>query len=228
MPLNHASLEPKNFHRFHLSRSFNIKQQHAHFEQLHSDLATINGRDFLIIADQYSGSPDVIPFPNKNTTALRVVDAVREFFIRGPGTPVKFWSDNGPQFNAVEFKDFARDWGISVGNSAPHYPQSNGFAEAAISSMKNSSPVLGEKAPSTLINLQNLFFFLGTLLAQVPPLQHKWYSTGRYAMLYQLIADHLHPNGSRKLTYWKKRQEEQKNSRSSITTVQLTHFSHSK
>ena len=106
------------------------------FEQLHSDLATINGRDFLIIADQYSGWPDVIPFPNKNTTARRVVDAVREFFIRGPGAPVKFWSDNGPQFNAVEFKDFARDWGISIGNSAPHYPQSNGFAEAAISSMK--------------------------------------------------------------------------------------------
>jgi hypothetical protein len=106
------------------------------FEQLHSDLATINGCDFLIITDQYSGWPDVIPFPNKNTTARRVVDAVREFFIRGPGAPVKFWSDNGPQFNAVEFKDFARDWGISVGNSAPHYPQSNGFDEAAISSMK--------------------------------------------------------------------------------------------
>jgi transposase InsO family protein len=81
------------------------------FEQLHSDFAIINGRDFLIIADQYSGWPDVIPFPNKNTTARRVVDAVREFFIRCPGAPVKFWSDNGPQFNAVEFKDFAIDWG---------------------------------------------------------------------------------------------------------------------
>jgi hypothetical protein len=88
--------------------------------------------------------------------------------------------------------------------------------------------VHGEKAPSTLINSQNLFFFLGTPLAQVPPHQHKWYSIGQYATLYQLIADHLHPNGSRKLTYWKKGQEEQKNSRSSITTVQLTHFSHSK
>jgi transposase InsO family protein len=106
------------------------------FEQLHSDIATVNGRDFLIIADQYSGWPDVIPFPNKNTTARRVVDAVREFFIRGPGAPVKFWSDNGPQFNAVEFKNFAKDWGVSIGNSAPHYPQSNGFAEATIKSMK--------------------------------------------------------------------------------------------
>ncbi|KZR98427.1 Uncharacterized protein APZ42_006162, partial [Daphnia magna] len=66
------------------------------FEQLHSDIATVNGRDFLIIADQYSGWPDDIPFPNKNTTARRVVDAVREFFIRGPGAPVNFWSDKGP------------------------------------------------------------------------------------------------------------------------------------
>jgi hypothetical protein len=82
------------------------------FEQLHFDLDTINGRDFLIISDQYSGWPDVIPFSNKNTTARRVVDGVREFFIRGPRAPVKFWNDNEHQINAVEFKDFARDWGI--------------------------------------------------------------------------------------------------------------------
>jgi hypothetical protein len=91
------------------------------FEQLHSDIATVNGRDFLIIADQYSGLPDVIPFPNKNTTARRVVDAVREFFIRGPGNPVKFWSDHRRQFNDVELKNFAKDWGVSIVNSAPHY-----------------------------------------------------------------------------------------------------------
>lgn len=105
------------------------------FEQLHSDITTFNGCDFFIIADQYSGWPDVIPFPNKNTTARLIVNAIRDFSIRGPGAPVKFWSDNVPQFNAVEFKDFARDWGISIANSSPYYPQSNGLVEAAISSI---------------------------------------------------------------------------------------------
>ncbi len=46
------------------------------FEQLHSNLPTINGRNFLIIKDQYSCWPDVIPFPNKNTTARPVVNII--------------------------------------------------------------------------------------------------------------------------------------------------------
>jgi hypothetical protein len=50
------------------------------FEQIHMDIASVNGRDFLILVDQYSGWPDVIPFKNKNTTARRIVDAYREFF----------------------------------------------------------------------------------------------------------------------------------------------------
>jgi transposase InsO family protein len=150
------------------------------FQQLHSDLATINGHDFLIIADQYSGWLDVIPFPNKNTTAARrVVDAVREFFVRGLGAPDKFWSGNGPQFNAVEFKDFARDWGISVGNSAPHYPQSNGFAEAAISSMKKLIASSWRKGSFDV----NQFAKSILLFRNAPcsPLQRKWCSIGQNA-----------------------------------------------
>ena len=49
---------------------------------------------------------------------------------------MKIWSDNGPQFSAAEFKDFAKNWGFSTGTSSPHYPQSNGLAEAAVKSMK--------------------------------------------------------------------------------------------
>ena len=105
------------------------------FEQIHADLATIRNRDFLILADQFSGWPHVVPFPDKHTTARRTIDATRGFFLQG-GTPVKFWSDNGPQFAAAEFKTFLSDWGITAGTSAPTYAQSNGRAEAAIKSMK--------------------------------------------------------------------------------------------
>ncbi len=60
------------------------------FEQLHADLGEIEGRHFLTIVDQFSGWPHVVPFPNKNTTARRTIDAVRQFFTN-VGAPVKFW-----------------------------------------------------------------------------------------------------------------------------------------
>jgi hypothetical protein len=106
------------------------------FEFIHADLGCHNGRDFLIIADQFSGWPHVVPFPDKNTSARKVVDALRSFFAFGAGAPIKFWSDGGPQFTADEFQSFLREWGISYGTSSAGYPQSNGFAEVSVKSMK--------------------------------------------------------------------------------------------
>ena len=105
------------------------------FEHIHGDLGEQNGQHFLVLVDQYSGWPHVVRFPNCNTTAKKIVDALREFFI-SVGAPTKFWSDNGPQFRADECVQFLRKWGISFGTSSPHYPQSNGIAEAGIKQMK--------------------------------------------------------------------------------------------
>ncbi len=49
------------------------------FEQIHTDFATINNRDFLILVDQFRGWPHVVPFRNKNTSARRTIDATRGF-----------------------------------------------------------------------------------------------------------------------------------------------------
>jgi hypothetical protein len=51
-------------------------------------------------------------------------------------------------------------------------------------------------APSTQTNSQNLFYFSGTLLAQVQHRQPKWYLTDQCATLYRHTADLLHLNGS--------------------------------
>jgi len=104
------------------------------FEQIHADLGEVNGRQFLIMVDQFSGWPHVIPFTN-HPSARQVVDAARQFF-SNVGAPVRFWSDNGPQFKAAEFKQFLKDWGIVPGTSSPHYAQSNGRAEAEVKTMK--------------------------------------------------------------------------------------------
>jgi hypothetical protein len=105
------------------------------FEHIHGDLGEFNGQHFLVLVDQFSGWPHVVRFPNKNTSAKKIVDALREFFIC-VGAPVKFWSDNGGQFAGDECVQFLLKWGIAFGTSSPHYPQSNGYAEAGIKQMK--------------------------------------------------------------------------------------------
>ena len=50
--------------------------------------------------------------------------------------PDLFWSDGGPQFTSKKFQDFVVQWGFKHQVSSPHYPQSNGKAEAMVKLMK--------------------------------------------------------------------------------------------
>ena len=54
------------------------------------------------------------------------------------GIPKVLCSDNGPQYASVQFANFCMSWGISHKTSSPHYPQSNGFAEACVKSAKHA------------------------------------------------------------------------------------------
>ncbi|KZS10058.1 TE: Reverse transcriptase [Daphnia magna] len=58
------------------------------FEQIHADLGEHNGQHSLIFVDHFSGWPHVIPFPDKKTTANRLVTAFRAYFTN-VGVPVK-------------------------------------------------------------------------------------------------------------------------------------------
>ena len=105
------------------------------FEQIHADLCTVNGKHYLVLVDQLSGWPHVTAFNDVNTSTKKVIESVRAFFST-VGVPVKFWSDNGPQFASTEFKKFLSEWGVSAGTSSPHYAQSNGRAEVEVKVMK--------------------------------------------------------------------------------------------
>ena len=52
------------------------------------------------------------------------------------GMPDILFSDNGPQFDSEEFKDFSTSWGFEHVSSFPKYPQSNGEVERAVQTMK--------------------------------------------------------------------------------------------
>lgn len=62
---------------------------------------------------------------------------ISEFFFSNAGAPLTFWSDNGPQFGAAEFRSFLADWGITALTSSSHYAQSNGRTESEINTMKS-------------------------------------------------------------------------------------------
>ena len=59
-----------------------------------------------------------------------VIRALRRWF-PDLGVPTQLVTDGGPQFASRQFADCCSRWQIDHVTSTPHYPQSNGHAEAA-------------------------------------------------------------------------------------------------
>lgn len=64
---------------------------------------------------------------------------------------MRFRSDNPirtqpeTRFDAEVFQEPLKTWGVALGNSTPHYPQSNGHVEAAVKAVKE---LVAKTAPS--------------------------------------------------------------------------------
>jgi len=130
------------------------------FEELAADFCYHAGRCYLIIVDCYTDWPTVVPM-GKNVTAAALVTVLRELFCR-TAVPDLIWSDGGPQFTSRQFQSFAAQWGFKHQTSSPHYPQSNGKAEAAVKSMKrilravwNGRYLDGDKLCKALLQYRN-------------------------------------------------------------------------
>jgi transposase InsO family protein len=107
------------------------------FEKIHTDFGEINGGHFLVLVDSFSGWTHLVAFRDKSTTARQVVEQERKLFSKVGAHPLTFWSDNGPQFGAAEFRSFQANWGITDLTSSPHFAQSNGHDESEINTMKS-------------------------------------------------------------------------------------------
>ena len=62
-------------------------------------------------------------------------DHLEELF-SAEGIPDEIMSDNGPPFNGKEFSSYLTGLGIRHTTSSPNYPQSNGFIERQIQTVK--------------------------------------------------------------------------------------------
>ena len=105
------------------------------FEDVSADFFHYTGRDYLVYVDRLSGWPVIFHFPKGKTTSRHTIQACRRAFVE-LGVPVRFRSDGGPQFTSREFSQFLKRGGVCAALSTPHYPQSNGHAEAAVKAMQ--------------------------------------------------------------------------------------------
>lgn len=93
------------------------------------DLFEQQSTHYMVIVDYNTDYFEYEHLANQST--LTVINALKKCFGR-LGIPKTVMSDNGPQFTAHQFDAFSRDWNFSHITSSPHFPQSNGKAEAAV------------------------------------------------------------------------------------------------
>jgi hypothetical protein len=92
-----------------------------------------NGSHYLLIADIFSKFPVIRGMTV--TTTMKTIAVLKTVFGEY-GVPQQIMTDQGPQFTSQEFQEFTNSYEINTKHSSPRYPQSNGFIEAMVKTVK--------------------------------------------------------------------------------------------
>jgi len=71
-----------------------------------------------------------------SATSNAVINHMKSIFAKY-GIPQRLVSDNGPQYDCKEFRDFTDSYGIEHITSSPTYPHSNGSSKRAVQTIEN-------------------------------------------------------------------------------------------
>ncbi len=134
------------------------------WQKVATDLFDLNGTSYLLVVDYYSRYIEIAKL--HSTTSTSIINHLKSIFARH-GIPESVMSDNGPQYSAQIFKDFADQYHFVHVTSSPRYAQSNGEAERAVQTIKNllkksadpyiglmtyrTTPLIGGYSPSELL-----------------------------------------------------------------------------
>ena len=99
-----------------------------------TELFAIREDTYLLICDYYSKFPFVYRIEGKVSSG-RIISKVSEVFAEN-GSPSKVVSDNGGHYSSQAFRNFAAEWCFDHVTSSPHFPQSNGFIERQVQTVK--------------------------------------------------------------------------------------------
>jgi transposase InsO family protein len=103
------------------------------WQKVATDIFSWNDRQFLVTVDYYSRFFEIDEL--SQLTSRAVIRKLKANFARH-GIPEEVISDNGPQYAAEEFHNFANEWDFKHSTSSPGYPQSNGLAEKTVQTAK--------------------------------------------------------------------------------------------
>ena len=122
------SCEPCLVHKPSQSKQSMIEQKCDNpFEQLATDVFTLNGRKFLIVVDRFSNFPWVMPISGESTAVI--VKQLDHLFFTCCFTPKFLRHDGATAFTSTEFAEFLLENDIIDQRSSAHYPQSNSLSE---------------------------------------------------------------------------------------------------
>ena len=103
------------------------------WQKLGMDFFDLKGKCYILICDYFSKFPFMF---SCKTSWGSLKDRLIDLF-SNKGFPKEIISDNGSPFNSQEFTDYLSSHGVKHTTSSPHYPQSNGFIECHIQTVKN-------------------------------------------------------------------------------------------
>ncbi|KAI0233505.1 hypothetical protein LSAT2_016257, partial [Lamellibrachia satsuma] len=88
------------------------------------------------MCDYYSKFPFVYRIEGR-VTSDAIISKMSEVFAEN-GSPDKVVSDNGGHYSSQAFRNFANEWCFDHVTSSPHFPQSNGFIERQVQTVKST------------------------------------------------------------------------------------------
>ena len=100
-----------------------------------TDLFVCLNKLYLIVIDYTSKYFEIAQLPDASSDT--VITHMRSIFARH-GVPKVVFSDNGLQYSSHEFNKFSKSWDFIHKTSSPEFPQSNGFVERAIQTIKKT------------------------------------------------------------------------------------------
>jgi hypothetical protein len=103
------------------------------WQNIGADLFDLGKKKFLIVTDYLSLYPEVISLTSSNSNAI--ITAMKSILARH-GMPDILYTDNGPSFNSIMFKEFCKVWSFQHITSSSYFPKSNGLIESSVKAKK--------------------------------------------------------------------------------------------
>ena len=131
------------------------------WERVAADLFELKGSNYLLVADYCSRFTEVQKLTT--TTSSNIATHLKAIFARF-GILATLVTDNGPQFDSKEMKEFAQAYDFHHVTTSPYYPQANGLAERMVKTVKKLLEYSADAYKVYSVTGQHLY--LGVDLAQ--------------------------------------------------------------